>query len=214
MAGNSTAPRVQRPYIISTTFGAPLDDRCSISSIANIDTELPLPLRFKGLMVYVENKNRIYWFTGGTANSNFVEFKTFYSVSTLAFLGTELPLSNRFLGQMFYVADLMEYYWFKSDLNTPVPFATGSGGSSSAILIDTLIVNNYTEYQHNLNTKNLIVSLHHNNDDMQNIQIEWHLGRIDNSIYSPIDAESFRKNYVTIHSTLQNFQSKLKIMTL
>jgi len=74
MSGSSTAPRVQKPYIISTTFAAPLDDRLVISSVSNIDAELPLPLRFRGLMVFVEDQSTYYYFKDGITNTDFIKF--------------------------------------------------------------------------------------------------------------------------------------------
>lgn len=70
MSGSSQAPRVYRPYIISSTFAAPVDDKSLISAIANIDTELPDAIRYKGLAFYSEAEENWYYFKTGKATSD------------------------------------------------------------------------------------------------------------------------------------------------
>ena len=72
MAGSSTAPRVQKPYIISSTHAGPVDDKQTVSSIANIGVELPAGVRYKGLFSYVEDIEQYYCFRSGVLDVHFV----------------------------------------------------------------------------------------------------------------------------------------------
>lgn len=62
---------MQKPYIISTTFPAPLDDRQVATSVASIAAELPAALRFEGLLVYCQLEGAYYAFYGGVSDAHF-----------------------------------------------------------------------------------------------------------------------------------------------
>jgi hypothetical protein len=74
MAGNNSAPRVQKPYSISCMFDSPLDDRLTISSLANLSTELPIDTRYQGLFVFVTDIKSYYCFKDGIEDSDFILF--------------------------------------------------------------------------------------------------------------------------------------------
>lgn len=59
------------PYVFKTTFGKPLDIRFKINSISTLMNELPLKLRYEGLIVYVKDIQKFYSFIGGINDSNF-----------------------------------------------------------------------------------------------------------------------------------------------
>lgn len=60
------------PYVFRTLFGAPLDIRSVVSSMSNLLTELPLALRYEGLIIYITDQHAPYIFVNGITDSNCV----------------------------------------------------------------------------------------------------------------------------------------------
>lgn len=67
-----TANIKEIPYILRTTFGAPLDVRYIVSSLDKLLEELPIALRYEGMMIYIQNLHEPYIFKNGTNDSNCV----------------------------------------------------------------------------------------------------------------------------------------------
>lgn len=67
-----TANTKEIPYIFRTTFGAPLDVRYIVSSLDKLLEELPIALRYEGMMIYIQNLHEPYIFKNGTNDSNCV----------------------------------------------------------------------------------------------------------------------------------------------
>lgn len=72
------------PYVYRTLFGEPLDIRTVVSSISNLLTEIPLALRYEGLIVYVQDKHEPYIFKGGVNDVNFVPLVTGTQTNSIA----------------------------------------------------------------------------------------------------------------------------------
>lgn len=60
------------PYVFRTLFGAPLDSRSVVTSLSTLLTELPLVLRYEGLIIYVTDQHAPYIFVGGINDANCV----------------------------------------------------------------------------------------------------------------------------------------------
>lgn len=70
--GNSLQPRFEYAQIFDIRVPAPIDSRMTISSISNVDTELPIAVRFIGLLVWVSDIQQFYLFKSGVDLVNFV----------------------------------------------------------------------------------------------------------------------------------------------
>lgn len=79
------------PYILRTTFGAPLDVRYIVSSLDKLLEELPIALRYEGMMIYIQNLHEPYIFKGGTNDSNCVPLVQTTGTQTVAKLMTGGP---------------------------------------------------------------------------------------------------------------------------
>lgn len=116
-------------YVIRTTFGAPLDVRYVISSLTEVNTELPQPLRYDGQLVYIKDISTLYIFRGGTGTDKFVPFcqtdiKTVNTASEIS------KITPDFNGQLFFVKD-SKMFFIKDDSQViPAP-------SSSCRVIQT-----------------------------------------------------------------------------
>lgn len=110
-------------YVIRTTFGAPLDVRYSISSLSELNEELPQPLRYDGQLVYIRDNSTLYIFRGGTSEDNFIPFcetdiKTVDSISEIT------DITPDFQGQLFFSKDSKSY--FIKDGSNVVPMPSSS----------------------------------------------------------------------------------------
>lgn len=72
--GNSLQARFEYAQIFDIRVPGPIDSRMSISSIANLDTELPSGVRYTGLFVWVEDIQQFYHFKTGITSGDFVPF--------------------------------------------------------------------------------------------------------------------------------------------
>lgn len=86
-----TANIKEIPYIFRTTFGAPLDVRYIISSLDKLLEELPIALRYEGMMIYIQNLHEPYIFKNGTNDSNCVPLVQTTGTQAVAKLMTAGP---------------------------------------------------------------------------------------------------------------------------
>lgn len=102
MSGSSTQPRFENPQIYEITVPGPIDSRLTISSLANLGTELPVGVRYPGLLVWVENsdidgngvvdtgRGEFYAFIDGIDDIN---FRSLRSILTTTGSGTVFSLA-------------------------------------------------------------------------------------------------------------------------
>ena len=57
------------PYTFRTLFGAPLDCRYLVSSRSKLLEELPLKLRYEGMLVFIQDEHKVNVFIGGINDS-------------------------------------------------------------------------------------------------------------------------------------------------
>lgn len=86
-----TANIKEIPYIFRTTFGAPLDVRYIVSSLDKLLEELPIALRYEGMMIYIQNLHEPYIFKNGTNDSNCVPLVQTTGTQAVAKLMTKGP---------------------------------------------------------------------------------------------------------------------------
>lgn len=74
MAGNTTVPKFESPQVFDITVPGPIDTRYKITSLSAVSTELPLGVRYTGLMCWVDDLKKFYYFKFGVNDSDFIEF--------------------------------------------------------------------------------------------------------------------------------------------
>lgn len=62
MSGSGTQPKFETPQSFDVTIDAPIDARERVSSLASIDTELVVGVRYLGMKVWVEDIKQDYYF--------------------------------------------------------------------------------------------------------------------------------------------------------
>jgi hypothetical protein len=78
MAGSTNIPKFEIPQGFTVTVPGPIDDRTKISSVANLDTELPMGVRYLGMpLIWVDDEAKWYMFAGGIENDNFMSLTDF-----------------------------------------------------------------------------------------------------------------------------------------
>lgn len=78
MAGSTNIPKFEIPQGFTVTVPGPIDDRTKISSVANLNTELPMGVRYLGMpLIWVDDESRWYMFAGGIENINFMSLTDF-----------------------------------------------------------------------------------------------------------------------------------------
>lgn len=107
-------------YVIRTTFGAPLDVRYSVSSLTELNAELPQPLRYDGQLVYIRDNSTLYIFRGGVGVEHFRPFceTDIKCVDTASALNSITP---DFDGQLFFVKDAKMYFIKDGSQIQPMP---------------------------------------------------------------------------------------------
>ncbi|BBI90423.1 hypothetical protein HYO65_gp031 [Tenacibaculum phage PTm1] len=96
--GNSTVARFDYPLIFNITQPAPIDSRFTISSVSNLATELPSGVRYKGLIVWVEDVKTFYYFKDGILDTNFIVFTLGSAGVTKFIYNAPDPITN---GELF-----------------------------------------------------------------------------------------------------------------
>lgn len=62
MSGSGTQPKFEVPQSFDITIDAPIDARERVSSLASIDTELVVGVRYLGMKVWIEDIKEYYYF--------------------------------------------------------------------------------------------------------------------------------------------------------
>lgn len=106
------------PHNFKVLQDTPIDSRYKISSIENLDTEIPLGVRYQGLMVWVTNLNAFFIFKNGIQKSNFVAYNqndilVINSISDIAVI----PMNVRYQGQLVFIKNLREFYAFRNGID-------------------------------------------------------------------------------------------------
>lgn len=99
--------------------GIPLDARSQCSSLSNIDTEIPLSIRWDGMQVYVEDEQRTYMIVDNGSGSVNVFVKE--PKSTVITLNSDIDLS------------VVQTFEFTHNLNTDKLSLTIIGGDGTEI---------------------------------------------------------------------------------
>lgn len=92
--GNTTLARFEYPLVFDITVPAPIDTRQTISSVANVDTEIVPGVRYDGLFVWVTDAQQFYVFKGGTTTSHFVPFSLGLTGVLTKFIYTSTSVIN------------------------------------------------------------------------------------------------------------------------
>lgn len=111
----STVDNAFYTFVQDTNSLKPLisGNTCVISSLANLETELPQPRRYIGQFVYVTNINMMYIFRNDTTTLYpFNKNNDIISISTTNQILT-IPNDKRFVGQLVYISSLKMFYIFK-----------------------------------------------------------------------------------------------------
>lgn len=91
--GNSLEPRFEYPQIFDIRVAGPIDSRMTISSLLNVDAELPQGVRYIGLLVFVSDIRTFYYFNDSTATNDFVPFSVDNTLIKFVYTAT-LPTTN------------------------------------------------------------------------------------------------------------------------
>lgn len=75
MAGHNTNKVTPTTTVFERTIPQPLDKWGNISSINNLTVELPLKIRYFGMLVYVEDISEYYYFKNGVENEHFTALR-------------------------------------------------------------------------------------------------------------------------------------------
>lgn len=113
MNKNITANVKELSYVIRTTFGAPLDVRYLVSSLSKLSEELPVELRYEGLVIYIQDISYFFYFHLGIEDVNCVPYNNI-DIMTLDTVGqaVTIPLSVRYRGLCIWVKSTNQMYIF------------------------------------------------------------------------------------------------------
>lgn len=105
-------------YVIKTTFGAPLDVRFLVSSLSKLSEELPIPLRYEGLIIYIQDISYFFYFRGGVENINCKPYNNIdvVTLETIANI-TTIPLSVRYRGMCVWIKNTFQMYVFDTGVS-------------------------------------------------------------------------------------------------
>lgn len=104
------------PYVYRTLFGAPLDIRTVISSLSNLLTELPLKLRYEGLMIYVKDKHLPYIFVNGINDVNCIPLTLLISNTSVLKLQNNALINDEIIEDVIYI-DNNSFRYTNSNVN-------------------------------------------------------------------------------------------------
>ncbi|BAV39248.1 hypothetical protein BPT24_123 [Tenacibaculum phage pT24] len=82
MAGYNNTKVRDLKVSFQRTNAEPIDKYDNISALDQIDTQLPESIRYDGMLVYVENIRKYYFFDGGITNSDFKPVINFQGTKT------------------------------------------------------------------------------------------------------------------------------------